>query len=205
MGLISLFYPINKRQQPKTCDKIIDIYGKYYHKEGYILQGINLENIVVILVIIFLFYLAIKFIKGILKLIILIVLFFTLGLSLYNVFVVKKPISYEVNRYKVDFEYFREASKLSKEAGKVISSIKEEGASDDKLLILVNIHKEAESLEHSEEISFVHKTYLNNLQRIISAAELYHNSQGSKEALQELTDNYDSLTLRFKDILFPKE
>ncbi|MGM9974746.1 MAG: hypothetical protein ACI33K_11975, partial [Clostridiaceae bacterium] len=68
-----------------------------------------------------------------------------------------------------------------------------------------NVYKEAESLKHSEEISFVHKTYLNNLRRIISAAELYHNSQGSKEALQELTDNYDSLTLRFKDILFPKE
>ena len=100
------------------------------------MQGINIENIVIILVIIFLFFLAIKFIKGILKLIILIILFFTLGLSLYNVFILEKPISYEVNRYKVDFVYFKEAAELTKEAGRAINSIKKEEAVEEKLLIL---------------------------------------------------------------------
>ena len=169
------------------------------------MQGINIENIVIILVIIFLFYLAIKFIKGILKLIILIILFFTLGLSLYNVFILKKPISYEVNRYKVDFVYFKEAAELNKEAGKAINSIKKEESIEEQILILEELYNKAAILEHSEEIKPIHNTYLKNLQRIISAARLYYNSQGSKEALQELTDNYDSLTLRFKDILFPKK
>ncbi|WP_426348141.1 hypothetical protein ACPWSR_10235 [Alloiococcus sp. CFN-8] len=169
------------------------------------MQGINSENIIIILVIIFLFYLAIKFIKGILKLIILIILFFTLGLSLYNVFILKKPISYEVNRYKVDFVYFKEAAELNKEAGKAINSIKKEESIEEQILILEELYSKAASLEHSEEIKPIHNTYLKNLQRIISTARLYYNSQGSKEALQELTDNYDSLTLRFKDILFPKK
>ena len=169
------------------------------------MQGINVENIVIILVIIFLFYLAVKFIKGILKLIILIILFFTLGLSLYNVFILKKPISYEVNRYKVDFVYFQEAAELTKEAGGAINSIKKEEAVEEQVILLEELYKKAASLEHSEEIKPIHNTYLNNFQRIIAAAKLYYNSQGSKEALQELTDNYDSLTLRFKDILFPKK
>lgn len=167
------------------------------------MQGINLENMVIILVVIFLLYLAIKFIKGILKLIVLIVLFFTLGLSLYNVFIVKKPVSYEINRYKVDFVYFKEVAKLNKEAGRAIKSIKEEGAVEEQIVILEDIYKEAEGIEHSEEINIIHNTYKENLQRIVSAAKLYNNSRESKEYLKEITDTYDSLTLSIKDILFP--
>ena len=169
------------------------------------MQGINVENIVVILAVIFLFYLAIKFIKGILKLIVIIVLFFTLGLTLYNVFIVKKPISYEINRYKVDFVYFKEVVKLNKEAERAISSIKKEESVEEQIVILENIYKEAEELEHSEEVNVIHNTYKDNLQRIISAAKLYSKSQGSKEYLEDIADKYDSLTLSINDILFPKE
>ena len=169
------------------------------------MQGINLENIVIILVIIFLFYLAIKFIKGILKLVILIILFFTLGLSLYNIFIVKRPISYEINRYKMDFVYFKEASKLNKEVGRAINSIKEEEAVDKQIAALEDIYKRAELLDHSEEINIIHSTYIDNLQRIISSAKLYNTSKNSKEYLEEITDKYDSLPLSIKDIIFPKK
>lgn len=80
------------------------------------MSGINLENIILVIVAIILVYIAVKFIKGIIKFIILVILILTLGVSAYNILITKKSISYEINRYKVDYGYFKNITSISKES-----------------------------------------------------------------------------------------
>lgn len=165
------------------------------------MTGINLENIVLLIAAIILIYIAVKFIKGIIKFIILVILILTLGVSAYNILVTKKPISYEVNRYKTDYVYFKDLTTISKESIELINQIKEGKNVKENTDRLVQLRNEAENLEHSSEINIINDRYLNALDTAIVVGKGYETANNVKEQTQKLDEVTKSLDLSLKDIL----
>lgn len=169
------------------------------------LQGFNVENLVILFAAVFILYLAFKFLKGILKLIITVILIFTVGISLYNIFIVQKPLSYEIDRYKTDLAYFKSMSSINKEAFNALKEIKENKNIPENADKLKELEKRAEGLNHSRESSFIHNGYIVNFKKLTAAAEAYKTAGASKEYLEELSAMSDDINIKLKDILFPKE
>lgn len=168
------------------------------------MDGFNLENIIVLLVLLFVLFLIIKFIKGIVKAILAIILIFTLGFSLYNIFVAKKPISYEVNRYKTDFAYLKEINSINKEVSEAVKNIKDNKDIDSNIKQLEALRKRTQSLNHSDEINFIHNRYLGSLDKLILTAKGYNAAEASKEYLDKLSDYTKNLGINLREILFPE-
>ena len=165
------------------------------------MSGINLENILLLVAALVLLYVAIKFIKGVIKFIVLIILILTLGVSGYNIIVTKKPISYEINRYKTDFGYFKGISGISKEALELISEIKEGKNIKENTDRLANLKNEAEKLNHSSEINGIGDRYLNTLDTAIVVGKGYETASDVKEQAKKFDEVTKSLDISLKDIL----
>ncbi|MDD7792893.1 hypothetical protein [Clostridium sp. 'White wine YQ'] len=164
-------------------------------------MGLSADNIIIALVAIVFLFLAIKFIRGVIKGIIVVLLILTLGVSAYNIFITKKSIGYEVNRYKTDYLYFKSISSISSHAIENIDAIKEGKnikENTDELIILKN---HAETLEHSSEINGIHNNYIRGLDTVIVAAKGYKTANEAKEQADKLQEASNSLNISLKDIL----
>ena len=169
------------------------------------MEGINRENIILLLLALVLLYITFKFIKGIIKLLLAVILILTLGVSLYNIFIAQKPISYEINRYKTDFAYLQEAGRINKETYEILKVVKDDKGTEENIKSLELLYEKAENLDHSNEISFIHNQYIKNFQKVIASAKGYITAQGAKEYLNDLSEGSKSLKINIIDILFPKE
>ncbi|ERK29686.1 hypothetical protein [Clostridium intestinale] len=165
------------------------------------MSGINLENIILVIVAIILLYIAVKFIKGIIKFIILVILILTLGVSAYNILITKKSISYEINRYKIDYGYFKNITSISKESINLVNDIKEGRNVKENTDRLVEIKSEVGKLEHSSEINLINDRYLNALDTAIIVGKGYETANNVKEQTKKLDEVTKSLDLSLKDIL----
>ncbi len=165
------------------------------------MSGFTMDNILLLLVGVGLLMLAIKFLKGIFKAIIAIILILTVGISAYNIFIAKKPISYEINRYKTDFAYTKEVKNISSEAYKAIDEIKENKAVDENINKLMALRERANLLEHSEEANFIHNRYMNSLDGIILASKGYVTAKGAEEQFNKLEGLTKELNIGFMDLI----
>lgn len=168
------------------------------------MPGINVENILLLIIALILLYVAIRFIKGLIKFIILIILILTVGVSAYNILITKKSISYEVNRYKIDYKYFKDISVISKESVELINEIKEGKDIKENTDRLVELKNEAEKLNHSSEINVISNRYLNALDTAIVVGKGYETTNDIKEQARKLDNVTESLDLSLKDIFIDK-
>lgn len=166
--------------------------------------GLNSENIIILLIAMVILYFAFKFLKGVLRFVISLILIFTLGISLYNIFIAQKPLSYEVNRYKVDIAYFKEMGSINKEVYEVIKEIKADKDIPKNVENLQKLEKQAEALKHSEESNIIHNQYISNLKKLVLASQAYKSANGSKEYLDNLNQMADKINISLKEVLFPK-
>lgn len=168
------------------------------------LQGFNIENIIILIIAIAVLYLALKFLKGVIRFILSIVLIFTLGISLYNIFIAQKPLSYEINRYKTDIAYFKDLGNINKKAYEAIKDIKSNKDIAGNVKSLDSLEKEAEKLNHSEESNIIHQQYISNFKKVVLAAKGYEAANGAKEHLDNLNELSSSMDISLKEILFSK-
>lgn len=164
-----------------------------------------MDNIALVIIAAVLLYITVKFIKGLVKGIITIILILTLGVSAYNIFVTQKPISYEINRYKTDYSYFKEISSISSEAVEAIDQIKEGKNIKENTNRLVQLRIKAENTKHSEEIDVIHENYIRAMDTAIISAKGYETAKNAKEQLDKLNDAAKALDIDLKDILISKE
>jgi hypothetical protein len=164
------------------------------------MEGFTTDNIVVILVAIFLLYLVFKFVKGIIKTVIALVLIFTLGFSAYNIFIAKKSIAYEVERYKTDFTYVKEMKNITTEASKAIDEIKENKNISENVSKLMALREEANGLNHSEETTFIHKRYMNGFDAIVAGTKGYELAKGAEEQVAKLEELSKGIDVSFMDV-----
>lgn len=169
------------------------------------MSGFTMDNILLLLVGLGLLMLVIKFLKGIFKAIIAIVLILTVGVSAYNIFIAKKPISYEINRYKTDFVYAKELKSISSEAYKAVDEIKENKAVNENINILMALREKANLLDHSEEANFIHDRYMNSLDGVILAAKGYVTAKGAEEQINKLEGLTKELNIRFIDVIMGED
>lgn len=164
-------------------------------------MGFSIDNIVILFIVLVFLYLTIKFIKGFIKLVIGILLIFTLGVSAYNIFIAKKPISYEVNRYKTDYVYFNNIKSMSSEASVAINEIKENKNVQQNINKLTEIRNNTEDLNHSEEINGFHHKYIASLDSAISVCKRYSTAKEVEEKVQKLDEISRELDIKLKDVL----
>lgn len=163
-------------------------------------MGVSLDNIVILIIGIVLLYVVIKLIKGLIKFLIIMILLLTVGVSAYNIFISKKSFSYEVNRYKVDFQYFKDVNGISKEAVDRVEEIKEGKDVDENITKLIELRDEAKGLNHSEEINGVSSKYINALDTAI----LVGNGYKAKENVEKLDSVIRTLNPNLKEFIFPE-
>lgn len=166
--------------------------------------GFTLDNITILVVAILLLLLVIKFIKGVLKTVITLILVLTLGVTAYNIFIQKKSISYELNRYKTDYKYVVEMKNISVEAKRVIDEIKENRNVNENVKKLVDLKKRANEVKHSEEATFFHDRYINGFDTVIAASQGYALAQDVKEQGQKLNDLSKELDIELTQVFFSK-
>lgn len=164
-------------------------------------MGFSIDNLVILFIVLVFLYLTIKFIKGFIKLIISILLIFTLGVSAYNIFIAKKPISYEINRYKTDYIYFNNIKSMSSEASVAINEIKENKNVQQNINKLIEIRNNTEDLKHSEEINGFHHKYIASLDNTISVCKGYSTAKKVEEKVQKLDELSRELDVKLKDVL----
>lgn len=168
------------------------------------MMGFSIDNIMLVIVAIVLLYITVKFIKGLVKGIITIVLILTLGVSAYNIFIAQKPISYEIDRYKTDYSYFKEISSISSDAVKAIDEIKEGKNIKENTNKLIELRNKAEKTKHSEEINVVHNNYIRAMDTAIVSAKGYETAKDAKAQIDKLDDAAKALDVNLKDILISK-
>lgn len=169
------------------------------------MEGFTMDNVIILLVALGLLILAIKFVKGIIKTIISLVLILTLGVSAYNIFIAKKPITYEINRYKTDFAYVKEMKNLTSEASKAIEEIKENKSVNENVSKLMEIKEKAEKVEHSEEATFIHNKYMNGFEAVIAGAKGYEAAKGAQAQVAKLDQLSKELNVSFMDVILSKK
>ncbi len=165
------------------------------------MNGFTGDNIFMLLIGVGLLILAIKFLKGLLKTIIAILLIITVGFSCYNIFVAKKSISYEINRYKTDFAYAMEIKNISNEASKVINSIKKNIAMEEGIDQLVDLRNKANQIPHSEEAHFFHDKYIAGFDSIILACKGYTLGEMAEEQVSDLEELTKGINFKIMDVL----
>ncbi|MEG1256568.1 hypothetical protein [Clostridium sp.] len=165
------------------------------------MNGFTTDNIVLLLVAIVLLILVIKVFKGVLKTIIAIILLLTVGVSCYNIFVAKKSITYEINRYKTDFAYTMDIKDISAEAYKIIDDMKEDTITEEGIDKLVHLKNQAEALEHSEEANFIHNKYISSLDGVILACRGYALGEIAQGQVSKLEDLTDDININLLDVL----
>ncbi|MEQ8198524.1 MAG: hypothetical protein ABRQ27_11030 [Clostridiaceae bacterium] len=161
------------------------------------------ENIILIFVIMVLVYVAVQFAKGLIRGVILFVLVFVLGFSVYDIVFLKKPVSYEINRYKIDIAYFREVSSISSQAIADVNEIKSGNNMDANIDDLALLRNEAQELPHSEEINIISNNYLSAMDKVITAANAFKVAKGAEEQAASLESASKSLSISLKDIINP--
>ena len=168
-------------------------------------MGFSIDNIALVIIAVVLLYITVKFITGLIKGIITIVLILTLGVSAYNIFITQKPISYEIDRYKTDYSYFKEISSISSDAVTAINEIKEGKNVKENANKLVQLRTKAENTKHSEEINLIHDNYIRAMDTAIISAKGYETAKNAKEQVNKLDDAAKALDVNLKDILISKE
>lgn len=169
------------------------------------MEGFTMDNVIILLVALGLLILAIKFVKGIIKTIISLVLILTLGVSAYNIFIAKKPITYEINRYKTDFAYVKAMKNLTSEASKAIEEIKENKSVNENVSKLMEIKEKAEKVEHSGEATFIHNKYMNGFEAVIAGAKGYEAAKGAQAQVAKLDQLSKELNVSFMDVILSKK
>lgn len=167
--------------------------------------GFSVGNIALLIIAIIILYSVVKFLKGLIRGVLTLVIVFTLGISLYNIFIAQKPLSYEINRYKTDITYFKNMNNVNKEAYDCIKNIKENKDIPNNVKRLEAVEKDAEALNHSEETNLIHDKYIANFKNIVSAAKAYETANNAKEKLNELKDLESKIDMGFLDVIFPKK
>lgn len=170
-------------------------------RDGDLMGGFSTENIILLLLAIVFIYVVIKFIKGVVKLILTIILVFTLGYSLYNIFVVQKPISYEIDRYKLEYKYYKEIGKLSPEVFNTIGDIKEGKNLENNIKKLQEERNTIAKLHHTEESKPIHDRYVGALDGIITASKTAKNVSDMNSNIQQYESKLD---INLKDLIFNK-
>lgn len=165
------------------------------------MNGFTMDNILLLLVCVGLLMVVMKFLKGVAKAIIAIVLVFTVGVSAYNIFIAKKPLSYEVDRYKIDFQYVKEIKNISSEASEVIDEIKKDKDVNSNIDKLVQLRNKADTINHSEEANFIHKRYMNSFDGIIIAYKGYATAKLADEQIKKIDNLTKDLNIGFMDVL----
>ena len=160
------------------------------------LQG---ENIILIIILLLLLYIVVKFIKGLIKFILVVFLIFTVGFSAYNLLIVKKPLSYEINRYKVEYSYYKEISKTTGKVFNLVNNIKEDKNTKESIEELKKERNKVALLDHSNESEIIHNKYLGALDSIISISK---NSNTYGEAKDKLDKGLKELNISLKDLIF---
>lgn len=163
--------------------------------------GFSTENIILLLLAVIFIYVVIKFIKGVVKFILTIFLVFTLGYSLYNIFVVQKPISYEVDRYKLEYKYYKEVGKLSPEIFNTISDIKAGKNLDSNIKKLQEERNTVAKLQHTEESTPIHNRYVGALDGILTVSKTAKNASDINANIQQYESKLD---INLKDLIFNK-
>ena len=161
--------------------------------------GFSTENIILLLLAIVFIYVVIKFIKGLVKFILTIVLVFTLGYSLYNIFVVQKPISYEIDRYKLEYKYYKEVGNLSPEIFNTISDIKDGKNLDSNIKKLQEERNTVAKLQHTEESKPIHDRYVGALDGIITVSKTAKSASDINANIQQYESKLD---INLKDLIF---
>lgn len=169
------------------------------------MEGFTVDNITMLIVAIGLLLLAIKFVKGIIKTIISLVLIVTLGVSAYNILIAKKPITYEVERYKTDYAYVKEMKSITSEASKAIDEIKENKNVSENVNKLISLREEANGIKHSEEANFIHGRYMNGFDAVIAGTKGYEIAKGAEEQVAKLEELSKELNVSFIDVFFQKK
>lgn len=164
-----------------------------------------MDNIIILLVAIGLLLLVVKFLKGLIKGIITLILILTLGVTAYNIFIAKKSIQYEVERYKTDYKYAIEMKNISSEASKAISEIKENKNVNENVAKLVELKEKARVTKHSEEASFIHNRYINAFDTVITASKGYSLAKEAEKQAAKLEELSKGLNVSFLDLLFSKK
>lgn len=166
------------------------------------MNGFSTDNIILLIVGLIFLYFVVKFVKGIIKTIITIILIFTLGISSYNIFIAKKSISYEINRYKIDYAYFKDLKDISTEVSKIVEEIKEGRNTTENLSKLTELKKQVQSLKHSDETNFIQDRYMSSLDGVILGCRAYTTAKETEKQVGKLNELTKGLDVDFKDILF---
>ncbi|WP_160680335.1 hypothetical protein [Clostridium sp. C8-1-8] len=166
--------------------------------------GITADNIILLLVAVVLLYLVFKFIKGVIKTIIVIILILTLGVSAYNIFIAKKSVADEVNRYKTDYSYFNNVKDISSEAKQAINDIEANKNIDQNINKLSELKTKASTLNHSSELNGFHERYINTFDGIILGCKGYSTAKQAGEEGKKLNDLAKNLDMSLKDIVVTK-
>ncbi|WP_291574989.1 hypothetical protein [Clostridium sp. UBA4548] len=169
------------------------------------MEGFTLDNIIMVLVALGLLILVIKFIKGVIRTVISLILILTLGVSGYNIFIAKKPVSYEIQRYKTDFAYVKEMKNLTTEASKAIDEIKENKNVNENVNKLMDLREKANGINHSEEASFIHKKYMNGFDAVITGVKGYEVAKGAEAQVAKLEELSKEINISFMDVIFPEK
>ncbi|MEW8957441.1 hypothetical protein, partial [Clostridium sp.] len=160
------------------------------------LQG---ENIILIIVLLILLFIVIKFIKGLIKFVLIVFLILTVGFSTYNLLVVKKPISYEINRYKTEYSYYRDISKISGDVINLVNNIKEGKNTKESIEKLQEERNKVALLNHSDESKFIHDKYIGALDTIIFISR---SSESYEETKDKLDKGLEELNIGLSDLIF---
>lgn len=164
-----------------------------------------MDNIILLIIALGLLILAIKFVKGIIKTIISLVLILTLGVSAYNIFIAKKSISYEMERYKTDFTYVKEMKSITAEASKAIEDIKENKNVSENVNKLIELRAKASGIKHSEEANFIHKRYMNGFDAVVAGTKGYELAKGAEDQVAKLEELTKDINISFMDVFFPEK
>lgn len=166
------------------------------------MHGFTLDNLVLLVIAIGLIWVCVKFITGVLKTVITVILVLTIGVSAYNIFIARKPLSHEVDRYKTDFVYLRQVKDINKQASDAMSEIKDNKNRDSNLKKLDSLLAQAEGLKHSDESKLIHDTYISNFKKVVTGARAYEAANDAKDKLDDLKELEKNLNVKLTSLMF---
>lgn len=163
--------------------------------------GVTVYNMILLLVALILLYLVFKFIKGIIKTIITIILILTLGVSAYNIFIAKKSVADEVNRYKIDYAYFNNVKDISSEAKQIVDDIENNKNINQNINKLSELREKAQALNHSTDLDAFHNKYISTFDGIILGCKGYSTAKQVDEQTKKIDELKKNLNMSIKDIV----
>jgi hypothetical protein len=166
--------------------------------------GMTTDNIILLVVAVILLYLVFRFIKGIIKTIITIILILTLGVSAYNIFITKKSVSDEINRYKIDYAYFNDVKSISSEAKQTVNDIENNKNIDQNINKLSELRNKAQVLNHSSDLDAFHSKYINTFDGIILGCKGYDTAKQVGEQTKKIDELKKNLDMSLRDIVIAK-